>query len=73
MLDGMQGDILLFLSFFLVHQTHDAYFYWTHRWMHEWNGLKNIICGIISSRVPTPLAAYSFHPVEAIVQGLFWF
>lgn len=48
---------------------HDTWFYWTHRfmhlkfifpWMHKVHHLSNN---------PTPWAAFSFHPTEAIVEG----
>lgn len=48
---------------------HDAYFYWTHRLMHHprlfpWFHRVHHL-----SRNPSPWAAYSFHPLEAVVQG----
>ena len=59
------------LSFPLVLIVHDAYFYWTHRWMHgralfrifHWEHHKSV--------APTVFTAYSFSIPEAIVQGLF--
>ncbi len=63
----------LILSFFIIHQFHDLYFYWTHRWMHEVQQLKrihNIHHGVTT---PTPLAAYTFHPIEALIHTGFWF
>ena len=51
---------------------HDTYFYWTHRLMHHpkifrWFHLVHHL-----STNPSPWAAYSFHPLEAIVEaGIF--
>jgi hypothetical protein len=48
---------------------HDAYFYWTHRLLH-----RRVIFGIVHrvhhlSMNPTPWTAYSFHPMESLVQA----
>jgi sterol desaturase/sphingolipid hydroxylase (fatty acid hydroxylase superfamily) len=59
------------LSLPLVIVVHDAYFYWTHRFMHlpwtfrffHWEHHK--------SQAPTVFTAYSFSIPEAIVQGLY--
>lgn len=48
---------------------HDAYFYWTHRWMHHPNVMKWVHKVHHLSHSPTPWAAFSFHPLEAIVQS----
>lgn len=68
-----RGLIYFFVSFFIMHQLHDAYFYWTHRFMHEWKWLRKYHFVHHESSPPTPYSALSFHPVEAIVHGLFWF
>ena len=49
---------------------HDFYFYWTHRLLHtRW--LFRRVHGVHHrSRHPSPWAAYAFHPVEALVNGL---
>ena len=48
---------------------HDTYFYWTHRLMH-WKKIFPYVHHIHHlSHNPTPLAAYSFHPIEAIVEA----
>lgn len=51
--------------------AHDTYFYWTHRLMHHpllfrWMHLRHH-----RSHRPTPWAAYSFAPAEALVQASF--
>lgn len=51
--------------------AHDTYFYWTHRLMHSRRlfGLFHRVHHL--SRTPTPWAAYSFAPAEAVVQAVF--
>ena len=46
--------------------AHDAWFYWTHRWMHGPRLFKLAHAVHHASRPPTAWAAMSFHPVEAI-------
>jgi Delta7-sterol 5-desaturase len=49
--------------------VHDTYFYWTHRMMH-WKKIFPYVHRIHHlSHNPTPLAAYSFHPIEAIIEA----
>ncbi len=67
-----RGPLYFILSFFIVHQIHDAYFYWSHRLMHEWRPLKRFHFVHHESAPPTPFSALSFHPVEAFIQGFFW-
>ncbi len=48
---------------------HDAYFYWTHRLMH-WRPLYRRMHKIHhDSTNPSPWAAFSFHPLEAVVEA----
>ncbi|HVV55498.1 MAG TPA: sterol desaturase family protein [Mucilaginibacter sp.] len=47
---------------------HDTYFYWTHRLMH-WKRIFPYVHHIHhKSHNPTPLAAFSFHPLEALIE-----
>lgn len=61
------------VSFMIIQIIHDTYFYWTHRWMHEWLWLKPFHMAHHKSFTPTPFAALSFHPVEAFSHGFFWY
>jgi Delta7-sterol 5-desaturase len=55
-------------SILLMIVVHDAYFYWTHRLLH-WKPLFKTVHKTHHLSVnPTPFAAYSFHPVEAVVE-----
>ncbi len=68
-----RGVWYFLINFFLIQFAHDTYFYWTHRWMHEWKWLKKYHLTHHLSLPPTPFASLSFHPVEAISHGLFWY
>ncbi len=59
----------LFLSILFYMILHDTYFYWTHRWMHTKTLFKWFHQVHHDSRVPSPLAAFSFHPLEALVEA----
>jgi sterol desaturase/sphingolipid hydroxylase (fatty acid hydroxylase superfamily) len=52
-----------FLVFLLLH---DAWFYWTHRWMHRPAPFRVAHAVHHASRPPTAWAAMSFHPLEAV-------
>ena len=45
---------------------HDAWFYWTHRWMHRPSLFRLAHAAHHASRPPTAWAAMSFHPIEAV-------
>jgi len=49
---------------------HDFYFYWTHRLLHTRWLLRHVHGVHHRSRNPSPWAAYAFHPVEALINGL---
>ena len=56
-------------SVFLMAWLHDAYFYWTHRFMH-WKPAFEVVHKVHHQTTnPTPWAAYSFHPIEAVIQA----
>ena len=57
------------ISFAVVLFIHDTYFYWTHRWMHNKKFYKYFHKTHHLSVNPTPLAAFAFHPLEAIVES----
>ena len=57
------------LSIFIYLFIHDTYFYWTHRVMHLPHFFKATHLTHHRSRRPTPWAAFSFHPWEAIISA----
>jgi Delta7-sterol 5-desaturase len=56
----LPASVLLYLF------LHDAWFYWTHRWMHRPKVFRAVHAVHHASRPPTAWAAMSFHPSEAI-------
>ncbi len=54
------------VSVLLYLLAHDAWFYWTHRWMHAPRPFRIAHAVHHASRPPTAWAAMSFHPVEAL-------
>lgn len=49
---------------------HDTYFYWMHRVIHHPKLFRHIHLVHHQSTNPTPLAAYSFHFTESILEGM---
>lgn len=58
-----------FLSFFIIIFIHDAYFYWAHRLMHHPMIFRHVHLVHHRSTNPSPWAAYSFHPIEAVIEA----
>ncbi len=57
------------LSLFIGLFIHDTYFYWMHRLIHHKKLYKHVHLVHHKSTNPTPLAAYSFHFLEAILEN----
>lgn len=57
------------VSIFLMIIVHDAYFYWTHRWMHGKQVFKWVHKVHHLSTNPSPWAAMAFHPIESFIEG----
>lgn len=55
------------LLFLLVHET---YYYWLHRWMHKPKVFKIVHKVHHESVTPSVWTAFSFHPLEGILQAL---
>ena len=64
------GWLWLVASLPLMILWHDTYFYWTHRLLHTRWMLRHVHGVHHRSRNPSPWAAYAFHPLEAVVNGL---
>lgn len=60
----------MIMSFVIMVVYHDFYFYWTHRLMHHKALFKYVHRVHHESTNPSPWAAYSFHPWEALIQAL---
>lgn len=63
------GALYFFGSVALALIIHDTYFYWTHRLMHHPSLFKRIHLLHHKSVSPSPWTSYSFHFLEAIVEG----
>lgn len=64
------GVAYMIMSFIITLVFHDFYFYWTHRVMHHKKLFKYVHRVHHESTNPSPWAAYSFHPWEALIQAL---
>jgi sterol desaturase/sphingolipid hydroxylase (fatty acid hydroxylase superfamily) len=67
----MYGWAYWLASLALIVIAHDAYFYWTHRWMHSRRVFPRIHRTHHLSVSPTAWAAYSFSVSEALAQAAF--
>ena len=56
------------LIFMLLHET---YYYWLHRWMHIPSVFKIVHKIHHSSSITSPFTAFSFHPLEGLLQAFF--
>ncbi len=65
------GWLYTLLSLPLLLVLHDTYFYWVHRAMHHPKLFRTMHRIHHLSRTPTPWAAYSFAPGEALMMALF--
>lgn len=66
---GSKGWSYEIFSFFMILIVHDTYFYWCHRVMHSRWGMKYIHLTHHKSVNPSPWAAFSFSPLEAIIEA----
>jgi lathosterol oxidase len=63
------GWFYFYAAFPLLFIIHDTYFYWTHRLMHHKKVFKLVHLVHHHSTNPSPWAAYSFHPLEAVIEA----
>lgn len=57
------------VSLVLAMLVHDTYFYWMHRAVHHPKLFKHVHLVHHQSVNPSPLAAYSFHALEAVLEA----
>lgn len=62
------GALWLFLTVPFLMIVQDTYFYWMHRLVHYPVLFKRIHLEHHRSHNPDPLTAYSFHPLEAVLE-----
>ncbi len=63
---GWLGMVLSYLGLLFLH---DTYFYWMHRLVHHPRLFARVHRVHHDSMVPTPWAAFSFHPYEAVLEA----
>lgn len=56
------------LIYLLLHET---YYYWLHRWMHLPRVFRMVHTVHHQSTISSPWTAFSFHPIEGILQAIF--
>jgi Delta7-sterol 5-desaturase len=66
-----RGWAYLMASLIVLVLAHDTWFYWTHRLLHQRRLFRWSHSTHHRSVAPTPWAAYSFAPAEAVVQAVF--
>lgn len=64
------GAVWLTVSLPILIVWQDFHFYWTHRLLHTRWLFRNVHAVHHRSRQPSPFAAYSFHPIEAVNNSL---
>lgn len=67
--DGYGYTYLLF-SLLLTLLIHETYYYWIHRWMHRPEVFRIVHKVHHESVTPTPWTAFSFHPLESILEAV---
>lgn len=63
------GTLYFIFSIIAIVFIHDTYFYWGHRFMHL-KAVYPLVHQIHHRSInPTPWATFSFHPIEAVIEG----
>jgi sterol desaturase/sphingolipid hydroxylase (fatty acid hydroxylase superfamily) len=59
------------VSLFIFMLLHETYYYWLHRWMHLPRVFRIIHKVHHDSNITSPFTAFSFHPIEGLLQAIF--
>jgi sterol desaturase/sphingolipid hydroxylase (fatty acid hydroxylase superfamily) len=59
------------LSLVISLLLHETYYYWLHRWMHHPKIFRIVHKVHHDSNITSPWTAFSFHPIEALLQAVF--
>lgn len=59
------------VSMVLLLLLHETYYYWLHRWMHLPKIFRLVHKAHHDSHIASPWTAFSFHPLECLIQALF--
>lgn len=68
---GLRGWWYLPASLVVLMLSHETYYYWIHRWMHIPSVYKLVHKVHHNSKVASPFTAFSFHPLEGLLQAIF--
>ena len=58
------------ISILIFMLLHDTYYYWMHKWMHDFKWLRRYHLDHHKSVNTTVLTSFSFHPVESFFQAI---
>lgn len=64
------GWIYLPVSLLLAMALQETYYYWVHRWMHRPAVFRIVHKVHHESNITSPFTAFSFHPVEGLLQAI---
>jgi sterol desaturase/sphingolipid hydroxylase (fatty acid hydroxylase superfamily) len=59
------------VSLLIALVVHETYYYWLHRWMHHPKIFAVVHKVHHDSNITSPWTAFSFHPLEGVLQALF--
>lgn len=59
------------VSLVILMLLHETYYYWLHRWMHLPAVFKIVHKVHHDSHIASPFTAFSFHPLEGLLQAIF--
>lgn len=59
------------VSLLIAMTAHETYYYWLHRWMHHPKVFRIVHKVHHDSNITSPWTAFSFHPLEGVLQALF--
>jgi len=59
------------VSLLIALLLHETYYYWLHRWMHQPKVFRIVHKVHHDSNITSPWTAFSFHPLEGLLQALF--
>ena len=65
------GIIWLPVSLLVSMVLNETYYYWAHRWMHHPKIFRLVHKVHHDSNITSPWTAFSFHPIEGLIQALF--
>ena len=68
---NLYGWWYLPISLIIFMLCHETYYYWLHRWMHRPAVFKIIHKVHHDSNISSPFTAFSFHPLEGLLQAIF--